>query len=213
MGSSSYPVFSNCTNLSSLTIGENVIDIPNYAFYGRSRLTSVTIPNSVIRIGSFAFFRCSRLTSVTIGSAVTSIGESAFENCNAIIEIHSKATDAPLLSNNSFANVPSYIPVHIPNGSLSAYEMRWSYFFNFIEDGGTEGIDDVAALNAKVYRGHGQIVVEGADGYRVTLYDVAGRVLATKQDDYSPLHFEVPCSGAYLIKIGNHPARRVVVVR
>jgi hypothetical protein len=38
-------------------------------------------------------------------------------------------------------------------------------------------------------------------------------VLATKQDDYAPLHFDVPASGTYMIKIGLYPARKVVVIR
>ena len=76
-----------------------------------------------------------------------------------------------------------------------------------------EGIDGVDAMNAKVYTNRGQIVVEGADGNMVTLYDVNGRVLATKQDDYSLLRFDTPASGTYMIKVGNLPSRKVVVVR
>lgn len=76
-----------------------------------------------------------------------------------------------------------------------------------------EGIDGVEALNVKVYSSQGQIVVEGAEGNMVTLYDVNGRVLATKQDEYAPLRFDSPVSGTYMIKIGNHPARKVVVIR
>ena len=76
-----------------------------------------------------------------------------------------------------------------------------------------EGIDGVETLNAKVYSNRGQIVVEGADGNPVTLYDVTGRVLATRRDEGMPLRFDAPASGTYLIKIGNYPARRVVVIR
>lgn len=76
-----------------------------------------------------------------------------------------------------------------------------------------EGIDGVDALNAKVYTSQGQIVVEGANGNNVMLFDVNGRVLATKQDDFSLLRFDAPASGTYMIKIGNHPARKVVVIR
>lgn len=76
-----------------------------------------------------------------------------------------------------------------------------------------EGIVDVTALNAKVYSGQGQIVVEGAEGNQVWLYDVNGRVLATKQDDYSLLRFDTPASGTYMIKVGTLPARKVVVIR
>ena len=45
------------------------------------------------------------------------------------------------------------------------------------------------------------------------LYDVTGRVLATKQDYGTTLRLDVPASGAYMIKIGNHAARKVVVIR
>lgn len=76
-----------------------------------------------------------------------------------------------------------------------------------------EGVDGVEAMNAKVYSSNGQIVVDGAAGNIVWLYDVNGRVLATKQDEYMPLRFDAPASGTYLIKIGDHPARKVVVIR
>lgn len=76
-----------------------------------------------------------------------------------------------------------------------------------------EGIDDVAALNAKVYSSQGQIVVEGAEGQPVTLIDAVGRQLATKRDEYTPVRFDVPTSGTYLVKIGDYAARRVVVIR
>ena len=77
-----------------------------------------------------------------------------------------------------------------------------------------EGIDGADAMNAKVYTNRGQVVVEGADGHAVALYDVNGRLLATKQDDYgTALHFDVTASGTYMIKIGHYPARKVVVIR
>ena len=76
-----------------------------------------------------------------------------------------------------------------------------------------EGIGDVVAINAKVYSSQGQVVVEGAEGHPVTLYDAVGRRLATKRDEYMPVRFDVPASGTYLVKIGDHAARRVVVIR
>ena len=41
MGTSGSPVFKDCNKLSSVTIGENVKSIPDYAFSGCSGLTSV----------------------------------------------------------------------------------------------------------------------------------------------------------------------------
>ena len=75
------------------------------------------------------------------------------------------------------------------------------------------GIENVETINAKIYQRNGQVVVEGVEGNMVTLYDVNGRLLATKQDDYMPLSFEVPTTGTYMIKIGSAPARKVVVIR
>ena len=31
--------------------------------------------------------------------------------------------------------------------------------------------------------------------------------------EYNPLRFDAPVSGTYMIKIGNYPARKVVVIR
>ncbi len=73
------------------------------------------------------------------------------------------------------------------------------------------GPDGVNALNVKIYTSREQIVVEGVGENMVTLYDAMGRTLATKQDYYNPLRFDVPASGTYMLKIGTHPARRVVV--
>ena len=76
-----------------------------------------------------------------------------------------------------------------------------------------EAVGDVTAPLAKVYSSQGQIVVEGAEGYEVTLYDAVGRRMAARRDDFAMLHFDVPASGAYLVKVGHAPARRVVVIK
>lgn len=75
------------------------------------------------------------------------------------------------------------------------------------------GIGDIDVVTAKIYQRDGQIVVEGTEGNRVALYDVNGRMVATKHDDLSTLYFDIPVTGTYLVKIGNHPARKVVVIR
>lgn len=77
----------------------------------------------------------------------------------------------------------------------------------------TQRIGDVELLNSHVYSCQGQIIVEGADGIIVTLYDINGRMLATKQDYGTALRFHAPASGIYMIKIGNHSARKVVVIK
>ena len=60
-------------------------DIPGYAFSNCSSLTSITIGNNVTSIRNFAFDDCSSLTSITIPDSVTSIFKFAFKNCPALI--------------------------------------------------------------------------------------------------------------------------------
>ncbi len=93
------------------------------------------------------------------------------------------------------------------------YLPQYIYDTVYIHDTVIVGMDEVNVLNAKVYINNGQIVVDGTEGNQVWLYDINGRLLATKQDNYQALRFDVQASGTYLIKIGNHPARRVVVIR
>ena len=70
--------FCNCTELTSITIPNDVTSIGDYAFSGCTGLTSIAIPDSVTSIGDYAFSWCDGLTSVTIGNSVTSIGDYAF---------------------------------------------------------------------------------------------------------------------------------------
>lgn len=76
--------FSECSGLTSVTIGNSVTEIGDCAFSGCSGLTSATIPNSVTEIGHLTFRSCSGLTSVTIPNSVTKIGDSAFSGCSGL---------------------------------------------------------------------------------------------------------------------------------
>ncbi|MBR5776874.1 MAG: leucine-rich repeat domain-containing protein [Bacteroidales bacterium] len=77
----------------------------------------------------------------------------------------------------------------------------------FITDSST------ATIDALVYSRDNKIIVEGANGNSVMLFDVNGRILATRKDEYLRLEFEVPISGAYFVKIGNFRAKKVVVIK
>ncbi len=96
---------------------------------------------------------------------------------------------------------------------LTQYDTILIHDTIFIHDTIVVGVGDVETVNAKIYTNNRQIVVEGADGNDVCLYDINGRILATKQDYGVPIRFDAPASGTYIIKIGNYPVRKVVVIR
>ena len=122
MGSSSTPVFNGCAKLSSVTIGEKVTNIPDYAFYGCSGLTNVTIPNSVTSIGSSAFSGCSGLTSVTIPNSVTSIGSSAFRDCSGLTSLTIPNSVASI-GNDAFYGCTGLTTIKVETGN-SKYDSR-----------------------------------------------------------------------------------------
>ena len=103
----------------------------------------------------------------------------------------------------------TYIAIH---DTLYLYLHDTIYIHDTVYIGG-EGIENASAIIAKVYSSRGQVVVEGTNGNSVTLYDITGRILATRRDEQAPLHFDVPTSGAYLIKIGHLATRKVVVIK
>ena len=81
-----------------------------------------------------------------------------------------------------------------------------------------EGIGDVETTPVKLYSRGGDIVVEGAAGREVRMYDVVGRLMATRRASTSSasdgeVRLHVTASGTYLVQVEGLPARRIVVVK
>ena len=57
-------------------------------YYESPKIKTVTIGNSVTSIGNYAFDGCTGLTSITIPNSVTKIGAYAFENCTGLTRIN-----------------------------------------------------------------------------------------------------------------------------
>jgi hypothetical protein len=129
--------FSDCTSLTSVTMGNSVTSIADYAFYGcRSMtsatignsitsigssafegcrsLTSVTIPDSVIGIGWFTFYACTNLTSVTIGNSLTSIAGHAFDGCTSLTSLII-GNSVTSIGSAAFQNCTALTSVTIPD--------------------------------------------------------------------------------------------------
>ena len=86
--------FGACSNLADVTIGNSVTHIGEYAFTTCTALTDITIPDNVVTIEEGAFCHCPGLTSVTIPNSVTHIGNGAFSNCQALT-IYCEAASEP----------------------------------------------------------------------------------------------------------------------
>ncbi len=78
------PWYPHVNRISSLTIGEGVTRIGDYAFMLCSFVTKVVIPESVTSMGDWAFFLCTGLQEAYIGDGVTEIAAKAFAECTAL---------------------------------------------------------------------------------------------------------------------------------
>lgn len=77
--------FSNCTNLTTVELGDGVTSIGTSAFIRCTQLPSITIGSGVTSIGKNAFNGCAALTNANIGSGA--IGESAFNGCTSLANV------------------------------------------------------------------------------------------------------------------------------
>ncbi|WP_440179893.1 leucine-rich repeat domain-containing protein [Alistipes putredinis] len=78
------PWYPHVNRISSLTIGEGVTRIGDYAFMLCSFVTKVVIPESVTSMGDWAFLFCTGLQEAYIGDGVTEIAAKAFAECTAL---------------------------------------------------------------------------------------------------------------------------------
>lgn len=157
--------FFGCSSLQSINIPEGLTSIEDYTFCGCSSLTSINIPESVTSIGSSAFSDCSSITSINIPASVTSISRSTFADCSSLQSItisknvNSISRDAffncynlasitclamtPPGTSNAFSGVDKAIPVYVPAGSISTYQLAnyWKEFTNI------QAIPEIITIN------------------------------------------------------------------
>ena len=117
-----------------ITFVGDVTEIGSSSFSDCSSLTSVTIGDSVTTIGNHAFAFCSRLTSVTIPDSVITIGNDAFHSCSSLISVYCKAVTPPALGDYVFYFNGSGRKIYVPTESVDAYKSatRWSEYASVI---------------------------------------------------------------------------------
>jgi len=104
----SYSVFNSGTSnggttpITALTIGNNVTNIPDYAFYNSPSIDNeLPLPNGLTNIGQYAFYNCNSLTgSLLIPNTVSNIGQYAFYDCSSF--------DGTLTLSNSLGQIEQY---------------------------------------------------------------------------------------------------------
>ena len=102
--------FSNCSELTSVTIGNSVTEIGYSAFYGCTSLTGVTIPNSVTHIGDYAFQGCSALDTLNF-NAVSCSNFSSTASCRPFYNLN--------ISHINIGDSVQRIPAYFAHGNTN----------------------------------------------------------------------------------------------
>lgn len=77
----------------------------------------------------------------------------------------------------------------------------------------TQGIDDIDENGLLVYVEGDNIHIDDVAGQSVTVYAIDGRIISAVTNATGCLSIPVAAAGVYIVKVGNHPARKVVVIR
>ena len=78
---------------------------------------------------------------------------------------------------------------------------------------GNVGIETIDYNSISIYSVDNNIYVKGAEGLTIYLYDVNGRCMERRANAADMENFTVETSGVFLIKAGDAPAKRIVVIR
>ena len=224
--------FCDCSHLISLIIGSNVTEIRGRAFLRCYNLSKIHSLNEVAPLlgtiggqGAFDGVPSTVRVYIPCGSSASYYSRWGFQN---IIEekAFTATSDNEQMGTVQILTMPTCTsPQAVVYASAnSGYHFdHWStggtenpYTLTVTTDttitayfvssgGGTEGIDDIVSSDVKVYvtAGRVHVIIEGRPADEFKVYDMMGRNVSN----------ESLSAGVFLVKIGDLPARKVVVIR
>ena len=201
--------FFMCNSLSDITWG-NAVEVIDTCAFGDCSFTELTLPPTlrVVRMTAFIGDYRGRLKRLTFSAPVDTIEVDAFYS-QPLQMLRLKNTVPPATTDDGYGTYgcldgTDADSIVVPCGSLNAWlaDSYWGQFADLYVEDCNMDIGDHDVENCNIYSIGGRIIVEGAEGETVHIFDILGRSV---RNDAIP-------TGIYLVKVGNHPARKVIVV-
>ena len=195
--------FNSCPRLASITWGNAVEEIGHAAFWAMSAV-HIDLPPTLRKLDDLAFAACTNnLRTVTIHSQLVTMGESVYRHANLDCIRFTAAVPPAVKGEGPLYDIGRLDSIVIPCGSLNVWleDNYWGQFAELYVEDCNMNTGDHDVENSNIYSIGGRIIVEGAEGETVHIFDILGRSV---RNDAIP-------TGIYLVKVGNHPARKVIV--
>lgn len=142
------------SQLTNVTIPENVTTIESEAFQRSENLVSIDIPDSVTFIGDWAFAGCTSLTTARYSGGVASTSEGVFWGCTSLTELMIPS-GVTAIRDSSFRNCYRLTHVSLPPGltSIGAFA-----FYDCRELAHIEIPDSVTSIGGSAFAGCSKLV-------------------------------------------------------
>ena len=101
------------TNLTSITLPNNIRRIGQWAFFGSSKLENINMPNNFKKIDNYGFYK-TKLKSVVLPSTLEDIGFLSFADCSDLESFTFKAKPKTIVYNTIFDSCPKLTTINVP---------------------------------------------------------------------------------------------------
>lgn len=232
--------FNGCNHMTNLTLGSGIQNINVTAFKGCNAVLRMSVRAEVPPTATsnpFSDFNTGIVVTVpcnSVSAYQTAPYWGFFTNISGETNSFSATSADPTRGSVQVITAPdcNNLQAEVQANAYNGYHfVRWSdgnteahRYIVVVQDtaiqayfqSDNDGVDEVDVDDISVYAGDGRIVVEGAEGMEVRVFDVMGRQLLGFESGYSNIEIpnsQFPSGGVYLVKVGTLPARKVVVVK
>ena len=101
-----------------------VTSVGSKTFKNNKYLKKVSIGNNVVQIKNYAFYKCPKLSSVKVGRSVRLIGKQCFYGCKKLrtLNIQSPGLSQKYTGSNAFKGTPAKMKVYVPRKQAKNYK-------------------------------------------------------------------------------------------
>ena len=228
-------VFKGCDHMTNVTLGRGVQSIADNAFEGCTEIRLLTSralnPPTIYRT---TFEDVDDDISVRVPCEAVAAYQNApfwshFNNIEGRFDFFFSATSADITKGSVtivHAPVCDNIEAHIQANPYHGY--RFSHWSDGNTDNpryivvtqdtiitahfeSTEGIDSPLLHPAHYSQEGNRIVVNGAEGQSVRVFDIMGKLISSQPNVPEPFSIYLPAAGVYLIQIGSSTPQKIVV--